>query len=122
MISNETNSVDSVGTSTPKNIYSALISHAWDLYRANISVKKADPYTSATNTSGTSYGTFGDYTRVDANIARDFKFQNYTATAKLYGRNLTDDHYATKGLVSGGKYYFYNDRGRTLGIELSLAF
>ena len=125
MISNETNSVDSVGASTPRNLYSALLTHAWDAYRVSVSVKKADPYSSATNKSGTVYnGDFGDYTIVNANIARDFKLSGYTATAKLYGRNLTNDQYATKGLVSGTptQYYSYYDRGRTLGVELSLAF
>ena len=110
--------VNGIGTSTPRNIYSVLITHAWDAYRASVSVKKADPYTSSTSAMGVSTNVnLGDYTRVDANIARDFKLSGYTATAKLYGRNLTNDQYATR--YTTGYYY---DRGRTLGVELSLAF
>jgi iron complex outermembrane receptor protein len=63
------------------------------------------------------YADLGDYQRIDANIAKDFKFDGYTLTSKLYGRNLSNDQYATR-YVTG----YYYDRGRTLGLELSMAF
>jgi len=109
---------ESLGASVPRNTFSALISHAYEAYRFNLSAKRADGYDSSTSPMGTMTGLdLGDYTRVDANIARDFVFNGLTATAKIYGRNLTDDQYATR-YVTG----YYYDRGRTLGAEIALAF
>ncbi|MDD2566827.1 MAG: TonB-dependent receptor [Thiovulaceae bacterium] len=59
----------------------------------------------------------GDYTRIDANVARNFKWDGVATTVKIYGRNLTNDQYATR--YTTGYYY---DRGRTLGAEVSFAF
>lgn len=122
MIANETKSAsgtsDSVGASTPKNIYSALVSHAYDAYRFNVSLKHADGYDTTKSAKGVATDVhLGDYTRVDANIARDFNLGSLDATATLYGRNLTDDKYATR-YVTG----YYYDRGLTVGAEVSLAF
>ncbi|MCX6062289.1 MAG: TonB-dependent receptor plug domain-containing protein [Campylobacterales bacterium] len=109
---------DSTGLSTPSNSYTALLSHKWDSYRANISAKKIDGWSSSTSAMGTAYNVnLGDYTRVDANVAGDLKFDGYTFTGKLYGRNLSNNQYATR--YTTGYYY---DRGRTLGLELSMAF
>jgi len=109
---------ESLGATMPRNTFSALLSHTYEAYRFNISAKRADGYSSSTSPKGTMTGLdLGDYTRIDANIARDFVFGNVVATAKLYGRNLTDDHYATR-YVTG----YYYDRGRTLGAEIALAF
>jgi len=109
---------ESLGASVPKNTFSALLSHAYEAYRFNLSAKRADGYDSSTSPMGTMTGLdLGDYTRIDANIARDFVFGGTTATATIYGRNLTDDHYATR-YVTG----YYYDRGRTLGAEIALAF
>lgn len=123
MTNNETTdssgvTTDSIGGSTPENSFTALLSHNWDTYRANISAKKIDGWSSSTSAMGTAYNVkLGDYTRVDANIAGDFKFNNYKFTGKLYGRNLSDVNYATR--YTTGYYY---DRGRTLGVELSMVF
>jgi len=115
---------DSIGESTPENSFTGKIGYAWDNYRANISAKKVDGWTSSTSAGGTSTNVdLGDYTRVDANIAGDFKLNNLTFTAKLYGRNLGDVQYATKyqgtSTTSGG---YYDDRGRVVGLDLSMAF
>ncbi|MFA6629138.1 MAG: TonB-dependent receptor plug domain-containing protein [Sulfuricurvum sp.] len=122
MFKNETTSAgtttDSIGDSTPANSITALISHRWENYRANISAKRVDGWSTSTSAMGTAYDVdLGDYTRVDANIEGDFKFDQYTLTAKLYGRNLGNEQYATR--YTTGYYY---DRGRTLGLELTMAF
>ncbi len=122
MISNETTSSgttsSSIGSSTPKNIYTAAVSHRYDAYRFNVSLKHADAYNTTKSAKGVATDVnLGDYTRVDANVAYDFKISALDATAKLYGRNLTDDKYATR-YVTG----YYYDRGFTLGAELTLAY
>ena len=111
-------SSDSIGESTPRNIYSALLSHHWNGYTFNLSAKKADPYTSSTSAMGVATNVhLGDYTRYDANVQKVFKVYGLDASAKLYGRNLTDDQYATR--YTTGYYY---DRGRTIGLELTMSF
>ncbi len=116
--SNSTTSSDSVGVSTPENSYSALISHTWEDYRFNASAKRVDAYSSSSSAMGTSSGvTLGNYTRIDANAAKDFKWKSNIITGKIYGRNLTNDKYATR--YTTGYYY---DRGRTLGVEISMNF
>lgn len=118
MLKNATGSNDSIGLSSPKNLYTALVSHTWLDYRFNISAKKSDSYSSSTSAMGVSTDVhLGGYTRVDANIEKDFNLNGYTATTKLYSRNLTDDQYATR--YTTGYYY---DRGRVVGLELTLAF
>jgi iron complex outermembrane receptor protein len=66
---------------------------------------------------GTAEGSLGGYTRVDANIRRDFKWRDLLLTLSLYGRNLGDKHYATR-YVTG----YYYDRGRTIGTELTVRY
>ena len=121
MIDNETTTdgttTDGVGLSGPENLYTALLSHRWEDYRANLSLKKASAWRESTSPMGVLYADLGDYTRIDANVAGDFRYEGNTYTAKLYGRNLGNEHYSTK-YVTG----LYPDRGRTLGLELSMAF
>jgi len=105
------------GYQTPKNLYTARLSHEWGDYRANLSVKQVSAYSASTSSPGTFAGQFGDYTRVDANLVRDFKVDGHKITGTLYGRNLGNDHYATK-YVTG----YYYDRGRTIGLELAAEF
>ena len=59
----------------------------------------------------------GDFTRVDANIMRDFKVSGATTTVTLYARNLTDEHYATR--YTTGYYY---DRGRVIGLDIAVKY
>lgn len=118
--SNTVNGVttDTVGIETAKNSFTALLSHSWDNYRANISVKQIDEWHQSTSAMGTAYNiNLGGYTRVDANIEKDFTFNNFIVTGKLYGRNLGNERYATR--YTTGYYY---DRGRTLGLELRAEF
>ncbi len=108
---------DAIGYSSAEDGVSAIVSHTWDDYRANLSYKYTSGWQTSASPVGTLYADLGDYQRIDANIAKDFKFDGYTLTSKFYGRNLTNDQYATR-YVTG----YYYDRGRTLGLELSMAF
>jgi iron complex outermembrane recepter protein len=121
MLSNDTTTngvtADAIGYSSPEDGVSAILSHSWDDYRANLSYKYASGWQTSASPVGTLYADLGDYQRLDANVAKDFKLNGYTLTSKLYGRNLSNDHYATR-YVTG----YYYDRGRTLGLELSMAF
>jgi iron complex outermembrane recepter protein len=106
-----------VGVSTPEDYFTALLSHSWDKYRANISVKQVSSWQTSASPVGIQNADLGAYTTVDANIMRTFPFSGSRLTATLYGRNLGDVHYSTR-YVTG----YYPDRGRTLGLELSMAF
>ena len=122
MLKNESTSdgvtTDSIGKSNPENLYSFILSHKWNEYKANISVRKVDEWLNSRSPMGlAATGDLGDYTRIDANIKRDFKFKNIVLNATLFGRNIGNEHYATR-YVTG----FYYDRGRTVGLELSFAY
>lgn len=118
MLDNTTDNEDSIGINTPRDLYTAMISHTWDSYTFNVSAKKVSDYTSSSSAMGTSTnGDLGDYIRVDANVSKDFKIFNFDSIFKLYGRNITDENYATR--YTTGYYY---DRGRVIGAELSLLF
>lgn len=111
-------STESIGLSSPRNMFTALISHSWNDYRFNISGKKVSSYSTSNSAMGVATDVnLGDYTRVDLNIEKDFIFQGCTTTAKIYGRNITDSNYATR--YTTGYYY---DRGLVTGLEISLAF
>ncbi len=122
LIDNEstTNGVttDALGVSEPDNLYSLLLGHQWNAYRANLSIKKVDKWTDTSSPLGLSQtGGLGNYTRIDANIQRDFKLKDLLLTVTLFGRNLADEHYSTR-YVTG----FYPDRGCSFGTEISLAY
>jgi iron complex outermembrane receptor protein len=108
---------DGIGVSTPEDYFAALLSHTWDKYRANISVKQVSSWLTSASPVGIQNADLGGYTTVDANIMRAFPFSGYRLTATLYGRNLGDVHYATR-YVTG----YYPDRGRTIGAEISMVF
>lgn len=122
MIDAETTSngvtTDAIGLSTPENLFGLALSHNWAPYRFNLSIKQVDKWTQTSSPKGTyNVDGIGDYTRVDANIQRDFQLGETLLTATLFGRNLGDDNYSTR-YVTG----YYPDRGRTVGLELSWAF
>ena len=109
---------DEIGVSIPENLYTLSIIHQWRAYRATLSIKQVDEWTNSSSPMGVAqWGGLGDYTRVDANFRRDFKIRDLALGVTLYGRNLGDDHYSTR-YVTG----YYADRGRTIGLELSLAY
>lgn len=123
MVTNEAISSTGVVTdnnaiSNPVNLYTLVINHEWDQYRANLSAKKESLWTSSTSAMGTATNVpLGDFTRYDANIIRDFKLGNIASSLTFYGRNLTNEQYATRYTTG-----FYYDRGRTFGAELTMAF
>lgn len=109
---------DTIGVESPENSFTALLSHTWDSYRVNISAKRIDEWSQSASAMGLATNVnLGGYTRIDANIEKDFIFNNYFVTGKIYGRNLGNEKYSTR--YTTGYYY---DRGRTIGAELSFAF
>ncbi|MDD5051343.1 MAG: TonB-dependent receptor plug domain-containing protein [Sulfuricurvum sp.] len=123
MITNEAISstgviTDNNGNSNAKDLYVATLGHEWDTYRANLSVKRESSWSTSTSAMGTATNVpLGDFTRIDANIMRDLTIGNAKARLSLYGRNLTDEHYATR--YTTGYYY---DRGRTIGADITMEF
>lgn len=111
---------NALGVLTPEDMLGLTVSHAWNAYRFNLSVKQVDQWTSTSSPMGlTTVDGIGDYTRVDANIQRDFQLGDTLLTATLFGRNLGDDNYSTRYVQNTG---YFQDRGRTIGLELSWAF
>jgi len=103
------------------NLVDFSIQHGWGPYTANASLKHVGPYNGggpgAAGAGGSfaadqQWHTIGDYTRFDANVGREFMFGSTKAKGSLYGRNLGDTKYMT--------IYPWTDRGRTIGVELSL--
>lgn len=121
MITNNTTTngviTDGIGYSTPENYFTAMISHSWQKYRANLSLKQVSSWQTTASPVGILNADLGGYTSIDANIMRVFPFEGYSLTGTLYGRNLGNEHYSTR-YVTG----YYPDRGRTLGVELSMTF
>lgn len=122
MLDGETTSngitTDALGVTTPENLLGIILSHTWTPYRFNLSVKQVDQWTSTSSPMGVStVDGIGDYTRVDANVQRDFQLGDTLLTATLFGRNLGDDNYSSR-YVTG----YYPDRGRTIGLELAWSF
>lgn len=109
---------DALGLSTPENLFGLTLSHTWQPYRCNLFIKQVDQWTQTSSPKGTyNVDGIGDYTRIDANIQRDFQLGATLITATLFGRNLSDENYSSR-YVTG----YYPDRGRTVGLELSWAF
>lgn len=109
---------DNLGSANPKDLYTLTITQEWDKYRANLSIQKESGWHTSTSKFGVAYNVdLGDFTRVDANIMREFKTPFTTTTLTLYARNLTDEKYATR--YSAGYYY---DRGRVLGLDVSIKY
>ncbi|MDD2785175.1 MAG: TonB-dependent receptor, partial [Sulfuricurvum sp.] len=123
MVTNESVSSTGVVTdnndlSNPVNLYTLALSHEWDQYRANLSAKKESLWTSSTSAMGTATNVpLGDFTRFDANLIRELKLGSIDARLTFYGRNLTNEQYATR--YTTGYYY---DRGRTFGAEITMEF
>lgn len=109
---------DALDLSSPSDIYTARLSHGWGAYRLNFSYKRVGAWSQSTSPMGVMTDLdLGNYDRIDANVARDFLVGGQRLTAKLYGRNLGNDRYATR--YTTGYYY---DRGRTIGVEVTAKF
>nr|WP_320131484.1 TonB-dependent receptor [uncultured Holophaga sp.] len=86
-------------------------------FGANLSAHYVGPmYQSYVLTGVTPYP-LGDYTRIDANLNYAFLLREHEAKVTLYGRNLTDKHYATKMDSSTAAA---TDPGVSCGVELRL--
>lgn len=107
---------DAIGVSNPENLFTATLSHAWGSWQANVSLKQVGSWQTTTSPMGTLYADLGDYTVIDANIAKEFRFPGYRLTTTLYVRNLGNERYATR-YVTG----YYPDRGRTIGLQLGMS-
>ncbi len=122
MLDNETTShgetTDTNGIKNPENLYALTLGHRWRAYRANLAIKQVDAWVDSSSPIGTvRTDGLGGYTRIDANIKREFELNKLLLTITLYGHNLLDENYSTR-YVTG----FYPDRGRTYGMEVCLAF
>ncbi len=117
--SSTTNGVtnDGVGVSTPADYFTALLSHAWEKYRANISVKQVSSWLTSASPVGIQNADLGGYTTVDANIMRTFPFSGYRLTATLYGRNLGDERDSEEAAIphSRSNRYGRTENGCALG-------
>lgn len=113
MTKNESGNQDITGKTQPENTYVASLEQGWRDYRINASVKRVDAWDTSTSPMGTVNGLdLGGYTRIDANVMRDFPLFDHTLSVQLYGRNLTNEKFATR--YTTGYYY---DRGLTLGLQ-----
>lgn len=109
---------DNIGLNQPRNSLTGRISHAWDNWRANLSVRKVDSWTQSVSAMGTVNDvSLGGYTRVDANLLRDFRFDGHAATVEIYARNLGNSHYATRYTTG-----YYDDPGRVLGVKATMKY
>lgn len=109
---------DAIGVSIPEDIFGLTLTHRWNDYRFNLSLKQVDEWSETTSGLGVaSTKELGDYTRLDANISKDFVLKNMIINTTIFGRNLGDVNYSTR-YVTG----YYPDRGRTLGMEVSFSF
>lgn len=103
--------LENVEDTTPHNIAGLWVQQKVGEFLLTGTVKYVDPYRSnATDAEAW----LGGYTRFDAGIGRDFKFDTTTVSATLYGRNLTDKRYETSNGVQ--------DVGRVIGFELLARF
>ena len=109
---------DNLGSSKPENLYGLVLTHKWRANTANLSVKTVDKWVQSISPRGLAeVDGLGDYTRVDANIQRDFIIGSMKLNVTLYGRNITDERYATR-YVTG----YYYDRGCIFGTEVTLTY
>jgi len=94
----------------PHNIYSLRLNHHAKAFDTNLTLRSVDGYKSAL-TGGVP---LGDYTRIDLNFSKKV---NPDTTVTIYGRNITDQRYAST--YNSGYYY---DVGAVYGVEWSRQF
>jgi outer membrane receptor protein involved in Fe transport len=100
------------GNEIPENKYSGRINWRYGDWDSNVTILHVAPYLS--------YGhTVGDFTTINVSVSRTF-FENFKIT--LFGKNITDDEYATN--YKGGRWDWgcLHDVGATYGAELSFCF
>ncbi len=111
----------SVAKTNANNLYDLSVQHGWGPYSANVSIKHVGAYDGggpgAAGAGGSfaadqQWHTIGDYTRLDANVSREFLLGATRLKGTLYGRNLGNVHYMT--------IFPWPDRGRTIGVEIGV--
>ncbi|MDR2033245.1 MAG: TonB-dependent receptor plug domain-containing protein [Helicobacteraceae bacterium] len=109
-----------LGVSRPRNLFTAMIGYGIGDWKLNASLKRQSGWKESTSSPGTAYDLeLGEFTRMDANVRRSFKFGENEGDVTLFGRNIGDKMYATRAVVGQG-YYF--DRGRVVGVEVALKY
>ncbi|WP_210160444.1 TonB-dependent receptor [Rhodomicrobium vannielii] len=99
----------------PRDIVNVTLTEEWGPYFGTISANYVSPYKS--NFKETKAGVYydvGNYTVVDLNIGRKFRFGDYDSKVTAFGRNITDEEYAT---TRG-----YQAIGATYGLEFSVKY
>lgn len=120
MLVNESDSsgitTDNNGALYPENTVTGRISARWHGWRLNFTAKEVGAWNSSVSAMGKVINVgLGDYLRLDANVAKDFRMGKSYFTAELYGRNLLNDHYSSRYTTG-----YYKDRGLTVGTRLSV--
>jgi outer membrane cobalamin receptor len=102
---------------SPENKVSARLNYRNGDYDANLTILRVDPYSS--------YGVIvGDFTTVNLNLGKSFRFNDMLARVSVFGQNLTDEQFATnnKGYPVKASWGSFLDVGATFGVEVSLKF
>ncbi len=113
---NSSNATDN--SQIPRNTYTMRLNYKHKDINANLSVQKMGDFIGGTmpglGVGVTTSAPVGDFTRVDVNVSKAI---NKDVKINLYGRNLTNQQYAT--IYKTGYYY---DPGATYGIEYSVKY
>lgn len=96
---------------TPHNMAGLSLQQQIGDYQVTGTVKYVDPYKGAATDAN---AWLGGYTRFDAGVSKDFRFNTTLVRATLYGRNLTDQRYETTNGIQ--------DVGRVIGFEALTKF
>ncbi|MDD2759283.1 MAG: TonB-dependent receptor plug domain-containing protein [Methylomonas sp.] len=123
----------SVANTNANDLINFSVEQDWGPYILNASMKHVGAYDGGGPGAGGPGGSFaadqqwhtiGNYTRVDANVSREFilgpsdlgglQIGQTTLKATLYAQNLGNVHYMT--------IYPWQDRGRILGAEISINY
>ncbi len=108
---------NSQNQSMSHHLVGARLGYRYKSAFANLSLNYAGPKNLSVSPAGTIYYELGDYTRMDANFGYNFRVLDRTTRITLFGRNLTNNHYATR-YVTGA----YRDPGLQYGVELAFSF
>ncbi len=108
---------DTTNADISHHFISALLGARYRNLFANMNIRYVGPKSRSSSPAGVIYYELGDYTRVDLNMGYQGKIFDRNTRITVYGRNLTDNHYATR-YVTGA----YQDPGFQCGVELAFSF
>lgn len=98
------------GREAPRNLFNASIQHGWGRWDANLSLSRVDTFRSNFQSLDGQFKPIGGYTRIDLSLGREFRIGPTRTRASVYGRNITDERYATQ--------LGFRDPGRVIGLEI----